>query len=92
MPPTYRLVRVVDVMSVTQRFSDNHALAMQDSGRDAALDSLSAIVRGMASGHVRRYLEAQEAHWEVIQVLLAVMLFKSSCGFRASSALWACPS
>lgn len=37
----------------------------QDSGRDAALDSLSAIVRGMASGHVRRYLEAQEAHWEV---------------------------
>lgn len=40
-------------------------LCMQDAGRDAALDSLSAIVRGVASGHVRRYLEAQEAHWEV---------------------------
>jgi hypothetical protein len=33
------------------------------------LDSLSAIVRGIASGHVRRFLEAQQAHWEVTGML-----------------------
>jgi hypothetical protein len=42
-----------------------HCLASQDNGRDAALDSLSAIVRGMASGHVRQYLQDQKALWEV---------------------------
>lgn len=59
-------VRMHSLMLVELLMSNSVcAQELEDSGKEVALDSLSSIVRAMASGEVRRYLEGREQQWQV---------------------------